>query len=96
MSNVVVYASNFCPYCYRALKLLDDKGVEYTLLDVDFNPPLRREMEQRSQRPTVPQIFIGQHHVGGYDDLSALEQAGGLDALLTEASREAGQSTDQP
>jgi glutaredoxin 3 len=84
MPNVVIYSSNFCPYCYRALKLLDGKGVEYQLLDVDFNPPLRREMEQRSQRRTVPQIFIGEQHIGGYDDLAALDRAGQLDPLLAQ------------
>ena len=82
MAEVVVYASQFCPYCRWARALLDGKGVDYTLIDVDRNPGERRTMEQRSGRHTVPQIFVGETHVGGFDDLSALDRAGGLDPLL--------------
>ena len=84
MSNpdVLVYCAPFCPYCTWARQLLDSKGVEYTLINVNEDEAIRQEMEERSQRNTVPQIFIGDHHVGGYDDLSALEQQGELDRLL--------------
>lgn len=82
MANVEMYSSDFCPFCYRAQTLLDSKGVEYTLHNVDFDPQLRQEMEQRSQRHTVPQIFINENHIGGCDDIFALEQTGRLDELL--------------
>lgn len=81
---VVVYSSRYCGFCSSALRLLDAKGVEPEILGVDADRELRREMENRSGRRTVPQIFIGDHHVGGYDDLRALEAAGKLDALLTD------------
>lgn len=84
MPEIVVYASAFCPFCRWARALLDRKGVEYTVLDVDRDPTLRAQMQERSQRRTVPQIFIGDRHVGGFDDLSALDRAGELDPLLQE------------
>lgn len=82
MPEVIVYASALCPYCRRARALLDRKGVAYTLMDVDREPGLWREMEERSGRSTVPQIFIGAYHVGGSDDLAALDRSGRLDELL--------------
>jgi len=82
MPRIVMYASAFCPFCRWARALLDNKGVEYEVLDVDRDPALRAEMRERSQRRTVPQIFIGERHVGGFDDLSALDRAGELDSLL--------------
>lgn len=82
MSNVVLYTTGLCPYCYRAKKLLDRKGVSYEEIDVMFTAGKRDEMIQRSGRRTVPQIFIGETHVGGYDDLAALESAGKLEPLL--------------
>ena len=82
MSNVILYASPLCGYCQRAKALLDKKGVEYTFLNVDQDPRLWQEMVERSRRNTVPQIFIDDFQVGGYDDLMALDQAGKLDALL--------------
>jgi len=82
MSKVIVYATETCPYCVRARRLLDAKGVEYTVIDVGRDPALWEEMEARSGRHTVPQIFIGQVHVGGCDDLHALEAQGELDKLL--------------
>ncbi len=83
MSNsVIVYTTRLCGYCRAAKKLLDNKGVEYETIAVDFDSEKRQEMMDRSGRRTVPQIFIGDHHVGGFDDLSALESAGDLDALL--------------
>jgi len=82
MPRIVMYASAFCPFCRWAQALLERKGVEYTILDVDRDPALRAQMRERSHRRTVPQIFIGDHHVGGFDDLSALDRAGELDPLL--------------
>ncbi len=79
---VVVYSSGFCPYCIRARMLLERKGVAFEEIRVDREPARRHEMERRSRRRTVPQIFIGDVHVGGYDDLAALERLGELDALL--------------
>lgn len=81
-SEIVIYYAPFCPYCAWAQQLLDDKGVEYTLINVNEDDAIRAEMEDRSQRNTVPQIFIGEQHIGGYDDLSALDRQGGLDPLL--------------
>ncbi len=80
--EITVYFSPFCPYCNWAQQLLDGKGVEYKLIDVGENQQIREEMEDRSGRQTVPQIFIGDYHVGGFDDLSALDRQGGLDPLL--------------
>jgi glutaredoxin 3 len=78
---VVMYTTSWCPYCSRARKLLDSKNV--TIEEIDVSAPEKRaEMQQRSGRRTVPQIFIGDHHVGGSDDLHALEEAGKLDELL--------------
>ncbi len=79
---VIMYSTRFCPYCIRARSLLHAKQVDYTDIGVDGQPELRREMTERSGRYTVPQIWIGEHHVGGYDDLALLEQQGRLDALL--------------
>ncbi len=82
MTDVTIYLTRWCPFCTRAVALLDSKQVEYTAIDVDADPALRQEMMQRSNRRTVPQIFIGQTHVGGCDDLFALERQGQLDSLL--------------
>jgi glutaredoxin 3 len=79
---VEVYLSAFCPYCHFAKRLLKEQGLEFLQISVDFHSDRRSEMEQRSGRETVPQIFIGQTHVGGYDDLAALVSAGKLPALL--------------
>ncbi len=81
-ARVVIYATRFCAYCRRARELLDYKGVEYRDVAVDHDPALRREMEVRSGRRTVPQIFVDGEHLGGYDDLHALELEGKLDPLL--------------
>ncbi len=80
--TVTMYATSWCPYCSRARALLTRKGVAFEEIDVEAAPEKRAEMQSRSGRRTVPQIFIGDHHVGGSDDLYALEQAGKLDALL--------------
>lgn len=80
--RIVVYGTLFCPYCMRARELLDFKGVSYDDIAVDRDPARRREMEVRSRRRTVPQIFIDGTHIGGYDDLHALDLDGKLDPLL--------------
>ena len=83
MAAVMMYTSGVCPYCLRAERLLNSKGVtEITKIRVDLAPEKRAEMMARTGRRTVPQIYIGDTHVGGYDDLAALDQAGRLDALL--------------
>jgi glutaredoxin 3 len=81
--RIVMYASPFCGYCSAAKRLLAEKGVEYTEIDVVAEPERRIEMMERSGRRTVPQIFIGAKHVGGYDDLKALDVNGELDELLS-------------
>lgn len=82
MHDVRVYSTLFCPYCVMAKRLLDDKGVRYQEIRVDKDPDLREEMTRITGRRTVPQIFVGQTHVGGFDDLLALDRAGKLDSLL--------------
>jgi glutaredoxin 3 len=82
---VQVYSSRYCGWCTRALALLESKGIQPEVLVVDSDRELRGEMEQRSGRRTVPQIFIGDRHIGGFDDLRALETAGELDVLLRDA-----------
>ncbi len=82
MPNIVIYLTAYCPYCIRARALLDRKGVQYTVVDVGGDKALRSEMEARSRRQSVPQIFIEGFHVGGYDDMAALDREGKLDALL--------------
>ncbi len=83
MSNIDIYSSMFCPFCHRAKALLTAKGAEFNEIDVDMDPNARLEMLSRANGGrTVPQIFIGDHHVGGSDDLAALERSGELDALL--------------
>jgi glutaredoxin 3 len=79
---VVMYTTSWCPYCERARKLLARKNVAIQEIDVESAPERRAEMQQKSGRRTVPQIFIGETHVGGSDDLHDLEAAGKLDALL--------------
>ena len=83
MPKVEIYSKMFCPYCVRAKRLLGEKGVSFEEHDITLGGPRRAEMIQRAQgRTTVPQIFIGDLHVGGSDDLAALERAGKLDAML--------------
>ena len=79
---VVMYTTNWCPYCERARRVLRDKNVTIQEIDVESSAEKRAEMHTRSGRRSVPQIFIGDHHVGGSDDLLALEAAGKLDGLL--------------
>lgn len=83
MPNVTIYTKPFCPYCVRAVSLLEKKGVKFDEISAAFDAEKKQEMLQRSGgRATFPQIFIGETHVGGCDDMMALEQAGKLDALL--------------
>ncbi|MEP5763911.1 MAG: glutaredoxin 3 [Halieaceae bacterium] len=77
-----MYSTRFCPYCIRARRLLQDKGVAFEDIAVDGDRHLRARMEQLSGRGTVPQIWIGERHVGGFDDLWLLQQGGELDRLL--------------
>ena len=80
--NVLMYATGSCPYCINAERLLVSKGVKINKIRVDLQPELRQEMMQKTGRRTVPQIYIDALHVGGYDDLRALDLAGKLDSLL--------------
>jgi glutaredoxin 3 len=80
--ETVIYLTSWCPYCTRAKQLLAQKGARWTEIDIDTEPQRRAEMIQRAGRSSVPQIFIGERHIGGCDDLYALEQAGTLNALL--------------
>jgi glutaredoxin 3 len=83
MARVMMYSTGVCPFCLMAERLLKSKGVaEIEKVRVDLDPPRRQEMMERTGRRTVPQIYVGEKHVGGYDDLAALDRAGGLDALL--------------
>ena len=83
MPVVEIYAKTTCPYCWRAKHLLDSKGVEYKEIVIDFGGPDRQTMIQRANgRTTVPQIFIAGRHIGGCDDLMALDRAGRLDELI--------------
>lgn len=83
MARVVMYCTEVCPYCVRAEQLLQRKGVkEIGKIRVDLQPELRAAMTEKTGRRTVPQIYIGDEHVGGYDDLAALDRAGKLDELL--------------
>lgn len=83
MPAVVIYSSDYCPFCVRAKQLLSRKGVAFTEINVDGQPQLRAEMSRKAGRTSVPQIWIGDTHVGGCDDLYALERAGKLDVLLS-------------
>jgi glutaredoxin 3 len=83
MPSVTIYTKGWCPYCSAAKKLLDDKGVDFTEIDIEKKPEARAEMIQKAKgRSTVPQIFIGEKHVGGCDDLYALDDRGQLEPLL--------------
>jgi len=82
MAHVTIYTRPFCGYCARALKLLGDKAADFTEIEAGMDPKLRQEMMDRSGRATFPQIFIGDQHIGGCDDMMALEREGKLDGLL--------------
>jgi glutaredoxin 3 len=85
MAAVTIYTTLVCPYCVQAKRLLDRKGVAYDEIDVTHDPTRRQQMIQASGRRTVPQIFIGEQSIGGFDELYALEQSGELDGLLQAA-----------
>ncbi len=82
MSQVIIYTSAWCPYCIRAKQLLTSKGINFQEITVDGKPELRAEMEEKAGSDPVPQIWSNEQHIGGCDDLFALEQAGKLDPLL--------------
>ena len=84
MAKIEIYTTPFCGYCARAKGLLDSKGAAYDEMVVMMDDKKRTEMRERSRRTTVPQIFINGQHIGGSDDLAALDQAGKLDALLAQ------------
>lgn len=84
MAKIEIYTTPFCGYCARAKSLLDDKGAAYDEMDVMMDDKKRSEMRERSRRTTVPQIFINGQHIGGSDELAALDSAGKLDALLAQ------------
>jgi glutaredoxin 3 len=84
MAKVLMYSTGACPFCIMAERLLKAKGVaEIEKVRIDLEPARRDEMMQRTGRRTVPQIYVGDRHVGGYDDLAALDRAGGLDPILS-------------
>ena len=80
--SILMYATQSCPFCVAARSLLQSKGVDWMEILIDIEPDKRSEMMAKSGRHTVPQIFIGEQHVGGFDDLNALDRAGKLDPLL--------------
>ncbi|MDD4915361.1 MAG: glutaredoxin 3 [Methylococcales bacterium] len=82
MPEILIYTTTICPYCTMAKKLLERKGAGYTEINVDSRPGLRQEMVEKTRRRTVPQIYIGDRHIGGFDDLHALDMQHELDALL--------------
>lgn len=82
MAEVTIYTKPFCPYCDRALALLEKKGAKVTEIIAGMDPAKKQEMVQRSGRSTYPQIFVGDRHIGGCDDMMALDREGGLDPLL--------------
>ena len=86
MPGVVMYATGWCPYCSQARELLRSKGAAFEEINVEAHPGARAEMIKRSGRRTVPQIFIGETHVGGCDDLMELDASGGLDPLLKQGT----------
>ena len=86
MAQVTIYTKPYCPYCIRAVSLLEKKGIDFTEIEAAFDPEKRQEMIRRANgRATFPQIFIGERHIGGCDDMMALEREGKLDPLLNAA-----------
>ena len=85
MTEILIYTANLCPYCTMAKRLLDKKGASYAEINVDSKPGLRQEMMQKTRRRTVPQIYIGDLHVGGFDDLYAMDTRNELEPLLISA-----------
>ncbi len=85
MAKVTIYSTDYCGYCRAAKRLFDSKGVSYEEIDLSGDDDAREALRARTGRTTVPQIFIGEVHVGGFDDLRALDQRGGLEPLLRDA-----------
>ena len=86
MSKVTIYTRDFCPFCTRALALLNEKGVEFTEIDAGMDPDKKQEMVSRSNGArTFPQIFVGDTHIGGCDEIMALEKSGKLDPMIEAA-----------
>ena len=85
--NIEIYSKDWCPYCDRAKTLLTARGLEYTEIDVTIDTEREAEMRARSQRRSVPQIFVDGDHVGGFDDLAALDAQGGLEAIAENEKR---------
>jgi glutaredoxin 3 len=83
MSQVVLYGTRFCPFCIQARRLLNNKGIEFEDIPLDSDPQLRSAVMDRSSRHTVPQIWIGDDHLGGYTELRDLDMQGGLDSLIS-------------
>lgn len=86
MPVVHIYSKSYCPFCTRAVELLKIKGIRYTIIDVTDDSSLEEEMRHRSGRTTVPQIFIGPRHIGGCDELFALDEQDGLEPLFAQLS----------
>jgi glutaredoxin 3 len=86
MAHVTIYTKPYCPYCIRAVTLLEKKGADFTEIEAAFDPEKKAEMVQKSGRATFPQIFVGERHIGGCDDMLALDREGRLDALLQDAA----------
>ena len=82
MPEVVMYSTGWCPYCARARALFERKGIAFREIDIETNAELRAEMLTRSGRRSVPQIFVGERHVGGFEELYDLERSGELDSIL--------------
>ena len=82
MAQVVIYSTATCPFCMMAKRLFDDKGVDYQIIDIGNDSAKWADMEAKTGRNTVPQVFIGDHHIGGFDELSAADKRGEIDPLL--------------
>ena len=82
VAKVVIYSTMTCPFCAMAKRLFDQKGVKYQTIDIGNNSAKWADMQAKTGRNTVPQVFIGNHHIGGFDDLSAADQRGEIDPLL--------------
>jgi glutaredoxin 3 len=96
MPQILIYTANLCAYCTMAKRLLDAKGAKYTEINVDAEPGLREALMQKSKRRTVPQIYIGERHIGGFDDLAALDRQKGLEPLLKGKELSGTQDTSKP
>lgn len=86
--EITIYSTAICPYCMAAKNFLKSKGLAWSEIRIDTDPAERERMVERTRRTSVPQIFIGQTHVGGYDDLMALQRTGKLDSLLQQGAAE--------